>query len=300
MRKFCRFLLLFCVFLNFEQKCNCIENASAESGQYAKVHSNCTLYKNKEMNDLFADIYFNIPESYFVLILETVSEGCYKVQYGKYVGYVKSDFVTIAKFTPIVKTLDGVVCDIKQYVGTQIWSAPTTNSDVLTTISGGTKNITYIAACNGLVPSGGESNLWYYINYTPTENSTSVYEGYIYSESVSYLSDIYLNSETNPEIINSTDLENESLILISSTIRTVIVAIVAIPIILVFVIILYKIIKKINKNTNKDNFYNVNINEDSTNLKVDIEKFKHSNFTKIKKCESLPKVPSYETDDELL
>ena len=74
----------------------------------------------------------------------------------------------------------------------------------------------------------------------------------------------------------------------------------AIPIILVFVIILYKIIKKINKNTNKDNFYNVNINEDSTNLKVDIEKFKHSNFTKIKKCESLPKVPSYETDDELL
>lgn len=305
MRKICNILLMFCVFVP-NLKFDVVDVASADSTMYAKVLNGCNLYKTRDMEtNGFNDVYFEVPETYFVTILEMVNENCYKVQYDRFIGYINPSMIQVSTFIPTNKTLEGITCDIKTTSGTQIWSAPTTSADVLTTISAGTKGINYIASCYGGVPSGGECDLWYYVSYVPSENSTNVYEGYIYSENVSNISPIPANLETNPEqIISAENLENNSL-LISSTVKTIIVAIVSIPIILFFVIILYKIVKIFRKNTNKNNFdkgviETENFKYDERN-KVDIGKFKKIQFTKInKEIKPASHFPTYDIEDDLL
>lgn len=297
-------MLLFCVFLispNQDRCCFCVN----ETTTYAKVLADCNLYKSKEMINNVDDVYFQVPETYFVVVLENVNEDCLKVQYGRFVGYVDASCVVISNFTPIVKTLDDVLCSIKKTSGTQIWSKPSTSGDVLTTINAGTENINYIASCYGDVPSGGESNVWFYVSYTPIENSTNVYEGYIYSENVAQVSEIVLNHENNPENIFDDELLNENTLLISSTIKTIIIAIVSIPIILFFVIILYKLTKIFQKNTKQKSFQHAIIENESDKIerveRVDIDKFKVSPFTKIhKRKDAIPAFPDYDHDEDLL
>ena len=64
------------------------------------------------MNQNYQDIYFIIPETYLVIILETISDNCFKVQYDKFIGYVDSSTVILATFVPIVKTLDNISFDM--------------------------------------------------------------------------------------------------------------------------------------------------------------------------------------------
>lgn len=227
---------------------------TTDTTTYAKALVGCNLYKEKEMKEGFENVLFQIPETYFVIILETVSDECFKVQYDKYIGFVDSSTVTIATFIPILKTLTNISFDIKSTSGTQIWQYPTPKSTICTTIAAGTKNITYIAYTYGSVPTGGESNIWYYVQFTPDSNSTNVYEGYIYSENTTNLSDIVANTETNPEVI-ADEKGTDKLIFISSTIKTIIITIVVIPVILFFAIILYKIIKKVKNNTKYAKFH---------------------------------------------
>lgn len=258
---------------------------------YAKVLDDCILFKNKEMIYNFDSIYFQIPKSYFVLILETISEKCLKVQYGNYIGFIDSSKIEIAKFTPIVKTLDGIKFDIKENVGTKIWQYPTSSSNVLVTLSAGTKDIVYIASISGDVPVGGKSDVWYYVFYTPSIDSTNVYEGYIYSENTTNLSEIVLNNETNPVVISSENKTDEKLIYISTTIKTIVIIIIAVPIILFFAIILYKLTRKLSKNTkyNKNNLTNSNVQGEefvkNQNIKS-IEKYKNLRLIKNKNLQA--------------
>ncbi len=268
---------------------------------YAKALNNCVLYKSVDMVDGFEDVYFQVPETYFVMIIESINDECYKVQYDKYVGYIKSSSVVVATFVPIVKTLENVKFDIKNSSGTQIWQAPTTNSSICTTISAGVRNITYIASAVGAVPSGGKSNVWYYVHYTPSQNSTNVYEGYIYSENTTNLSEIVANLESNPVDITK-EQNTENLVFISSTIKTIILVVILVPIILFFAIILYKIVKKYKKTTikakNNNIFQNENYDDFAKNENIkSLEKFKNLKLVKNKHLE-----PNYNNfnDDELL
>lgn len=241
------FIFSLCAFLGGYKTPVC-HAETTETTTYAKAMVGCNLYKTSEMTGGYENVLFQIPETYFVIILETVNDNCFKVQYDKYIGYVDSSTVTVATFIPILKTLTNITFDIKSTSGTQIWQYPTPKSNICTTVSAGTKNITYIAYTYGTVPTGGESNIWYYVYYTPDSNSTNVYEGYIYSENTTNLSEIVANTETNPEVIEN-EKGSDKLIFISSTLKTIVITIVAVPIILFFAIILYKIIKKIKNNT---------------------------------------------------
>ena len=109
--------------------------AKAENSTYAKATSNCTLYKTSSLtNNDVSNIYFIIPETYFVIVLDKLTDTCYKVQYDKFIGYVDSSTIIIATFIPIIKTLENITLDIKDTSGTQIWSQPNTNGKILTTI----------------------------------------------------------------------------------------------------------------------------------------------------------------------
>ena len=326
MKKFIKSILLVCVYISvnliynlfgcvgygcfdFERNKSikgfvvCAE--SENSGTYAKALANCQLYKTKEMSSNLEDVYFQVPVTYFVLILETINEDCFKVQYDRYVGYVESLKVEVATFVPIVKILKNITFDIKETSGTQIWKYPTTQSNVCTMVSAGTKGLKYIASTNGSVPSGGKSNTWYYVCYTSDLNSTNVYEGYVYSENVTNLSEIVANTETNPVVISEEQEmvnKNDGVIFISSTLKTIVISIIAIPIILFFAIILYKIIKKIKNNTK----YDKNIKDKKLLPEYDFDKNqnlksieKYKNLRLVKNKNILPDSDDF-NDEELL
>ncbi len=346
MRKICVFLccfvnLLFSSFnLNF---CNLSKSheddftfALAERTTYAKALVNCTLYKSPSLSDELKNIYFIVPESYFVTVLENVSDTVMKVQYDRYVGYVNSTNVLIATFIPIVKTLDGITCDIKETVGTQVWNIPSaTDGTSLTVIDAGTKNIKYIAMVYGTIPIGGESNLWYYVNYTPAVSSTNVYEGYVYSENVTNVSEIVMNAESNPEIITSDpDGNTDGTLFISSPIKTLIIAVIAVPIILLAAILIYKAVrrmkdysvkkrniqKEVSQAFESENYqpYNdldtqYNSFNGNRSLKGKIDEMKHTSFVRkqngygyndfqgdFKSNRSYPEFPTYDSEDDLL
>lgn len=276
-------------------------NALDENNTYAKALSDCTLYKSQEMIDDIESIYFQVPETYFVMIIETINEECLKVKYDRFVGFVNVSRIEEVSFIPIVKFLSDVTFDIKSSSGTQVWKLPLAGSEICTMIPAGTKKINYIASVKGAVPSSGESNLWYYVSYTPDYDSTSVYEGYVYSENTTNLTEIVSNKETNPVNI-SDEFEPEKLLYISSTIKTIVVAVIAIPIILFFVIILYKLIKKFknntkyNKNFNKLKDENLDNFDKTQNLKC-IEKYKNMKLLKHKSIE--PKFNEFDDEDLL-
>lgn len=300
MKKILIFLFLSCVLFN---DCNNskVFAEPAETTTYAKALVGCNLYKTKEMGQDYKDILFQIPETYFVIILDTVSDSCFKVQYDKFIGYVDSSTVTIATFVPILKTLDNITFDIKSTSGTQIWQYPTPNSNICTTLSAGTKNIKYIAYTYGSVPSGGESNIWFYVYYTPDSNSTNVYEGYIYSENTTNLSEIVANTETNPEVI-SNEVSDDKTIFISSTIKTIVITIIAIPVILFFAIILYKFIQKLKNNTKYAKFQNKSNSENEATINKNqnanqLEKYRHMKLVKNKNFQ--PSQPDFNDDDLL-
>lgn len=299
--------------------------AKSETSVYAKALSYCPFYVSQTMSE--DEILFVIPETYFVVVLGELSNQILKVQYKNYVGYITSDCVEKVSFIPIVKFLDNIKFDVKETSGTQVWSRPTTNSKVLTTVSSGSKNIEYISYVYGTIPSGGEKNVWYYCLYTPSENSTNVYEGYIYSENTSNLTTIARNLETNPNVIENETLGSDT-ILISSSVKTIIITIVAVPIILFLLIILYKFAKKFKNNTNKTIIQNQTFENNSnklqgnltngelvqsreqntqnlgrSTLKDKIENLKNEKFIRKEKSSkkaNYPPFPDFESDDDWL
>lgn len=329
MKKIILFLIISLQILPM-RKVQVAHSLQQESVTYAKALDDCYLFKSSVFQDEVSNVYFVVPKSYFVMIIKLVSDNCLKVQYDKYVGYVKSSTVEIATFIPNVATLQNVYFDIKQTSGTQIWSLPDVDSgSVLTTISAGTKNIQYIAQTYGLVPRGGVSNIWFYVAYTSDTNMTNFYEGYVYSENITNLSDIAINEENNPLPTVSTDVDNETgdqsvnqTFFLSPSLKTIIIAIISIPIILLFSIILYIFVKKFRKNTildenNKINYGQIYASNDAynsnskTDLQNSIEKFKMKSFVKkvgpnqnkrnIKnKKTDYPNFPDFGNDDDLL
>ena len=307
--------------INSSPNYNKFANAKAQSLTYAKVAPNCSLFKDSSLTENIDNILFVIPETYFVTIIETVSENAYKVQYGNYIGYINTLSVEIATFVPNIKILEGVTLDIKDSSGTQVWSKPSPTSAVLTTIPAGTKKITYIATAYGAIPSGGQSNAWYYVNFTPEYNSTSVYEGYVYSENVTNLTEILVNSECNPEIIPD-GIKNTFDLYLSSPLKALIISIVAIPIIIFFLIVIYKFVtffrsikeKRIESANSKNRmeqiapsiYENTNYISNTPNLKQEIENMNGKSFVRkinqfnANKSRPYPDFPSYESDDDWL
>ena len=304
-------ILVFIAVLILFQSCKIVDYSYAQSSSliYGKVDENCILYKSLDV--LGSDYMFVVPETYFVLIIDDLDEEMYKVQYRNYIGYVQKNKVKICSFEPKVKYLENIKFDIKSTSGTQIWQRPSDSSKILTTVSAGETNINYIGASYGDTPSGGRSNLWYYVSYTSNEFSTNVYEGYIYSENTTNLTPISINTENN-ELLNNSDGINKLNNFSNPTLQTIIVSFIAVPIILLFVIILYKLVKKYQKYTNKNIILdNEKVVDDAEKLsdvgclKNEIEKYQNANFVKRKKDKTqnekpYPNFPSYETDDDWL
>ena len=141
---------------------------SDSSISYAKIKSNAYLFKTSDIsNSSYLNVYYILPESYFVEVVSFVNSMIVKVQYKNKIGYVSSDSISVVDFVPSMPFLNGVVFDILNDVGTQLRSSPsaTNNENIKTLLPAGKKNIEYIASIKGDIPTGGVSNIWYYCFY---------------------------------------------------------------------------------------------------------------------------------------
>lgn len=213
---------------------------------YAKVSADCALYKTQSMNNNIANVYFYVPSTYFVSIISKINDIIYKVQYDNFVGYVSADKIDIVSFVPTTPIPTNVTFDIAQKSGTQIWSLPSdSEGTILTTISADTKGIEYIASATGEIPIGGTTNIWYYARFTPASSTTSVYEGYIYSEATTNLSHIANNLEYEPE---NTIPSQSKPISISNGAQIIMIVLICLPFLILLVLACIKIFQTIKTN----------------------------------------------------
>lgn len=229
---------------------------SVSQVKYAKVKENCYLFKTSDVTDSsYNNVWFFIPETYFVTILSEVDSMITRVQYKNKIGYVASDTIKQVDFVPLNPTLENVTFDITNDVGTQIRSCPNAEntSNILGVIPAGTTNLSYIATVLGDIPTGGTSNVWYYALYSPISDPTSVYEGYVYSEKTMNLT----NYEANLEDVENAETPADDVTdfdeyKINGTIKTVLIILICVPIVLVFVLLVASNKRKRNENLEDD------------------------------------------------
>lgn len=212
----------------------------ATKALYAKAKENCFLFKTSDTSSShYSNVFFIVPKTYFVKILTELSGAVYKVEYAGKIGYVSSDSVIKASFTPINTTLKNVTFSTLKNVATQLRSTPTAEntSNVKVVMDEGASNIRYIASTIGIKPNGGESDIWYYCEYQPTNDPTSVYVGYVYSEKTEALSEITENIETNPVVEPPEKPSTDDRVKMSSTVKIVLISLISAPIVLVFVLL---------------------------------------------------------------
>ena len=208
---------------------------------YYKCLSSCILFKSSDITDMSLDnIYFIIPEGYFVKKINDISATTLKVSYNNKVGYVLSERVRLVSILPTIKYLEGITFDITNTSGTQLWRIPSSidTLDILYKhVGAGTKNISYIASVNGEIPIGSSSSLWYYCSFSPESDPTSVYEGYIHSEKTTNLS--FIPENTEDDIINnSISSSNKTLFGLSNTMQTILIVAISIPLLAIIVVLL--------------------------------------------------------------
>lgn len=255
-------LILIITFLSFNfaytlQSKKCNVKFSFASNQiltnYAKVKSNCLFFKSEEItNTQFNNIYFEIPESYFVTVLSQISPNVLKVKYANIIGFVNPSYLTMVNLTPKQPTLEGITFNINEDAGTHIRKTPDASSpeNILTTIPENTKNIKYIAKIFATVPTGGLSEVWYYAEYTPQTSPTTVYTGYIYSERTNNLTNIPTNLEDDVVINqnNTSSSVNDDFITINPTLKIILIVLICLPVLIIFLTLLFKHTK--NKKNN--------------------------------------------------
>lgn len=220
--------------------------------KYAKIKENCYLFKTSDVtNSSYSNMFFILPETYFVVVLTEVNSMITKVQYKNKVGYVSSDSISKVDFIPVTPYLNSITFDVYDDVGTQLRSSPDveTSANVKMIIPAGTSSIDYIASIMGAIPTGGSSNVWYYCTFTPESDPTSVYEGYVYSGKTQNLSTITPNLESSNEATLESSEEDEDKLTMNQTVKVILIVLICIPIVLVFVLLIVQ--NKKNKSSNE-------------------------------------------------
>ena len=206
-----------------------------------------SVYKTPNEDDSIANIYFELPKTYFVELLSK-SGNFYEAKYIDFIGYVKKDCVQAVASTPINPYLKNITFRVYSELSQNIWSSPTTQegSNILTQMPHLTKNISYIGKINGECLIEGRTNVWFYCKYTKANLD---YYGYVYSDFCDETTQINNNMEEVTYINNPTFeayIEATNTIPKNSNTIGVIVGILSIPA-LIFVFMILKSSKILNQ-----------------------------------------------------
>ncbi|MBQ9790655.1 MAG: hypothetical protein IJW24_03570 [Clostridia bacterium] len=259
---------------------------------YMKCDSSCLFFKTSDITNMNIDnIYFIIPEGYFVKKISEVSSTTIQVSYMNKTGFVMTERVREVDFLPEIKYLQNITFDISSFSGTQLWSVPSTEDSskiLVKIIPAGTKKLTYVAEARGEIPVGSTSPVWFYCYYSPVSDPTSVFEGYVHSEKTSSLSPIPENLEG--KILETTESQNQntssSHTTLPKTVEIVLISLIALPILVILVLLFLSGRRKEKAAniaaSNSDNFHeldNTPISRKNTQPKNDINYLKNKKFS---------------------
>lgn len=250
--------------------------------RFAKAKENCFLFKTSDTTSSnFKNVFFCVPESYFVTILSEPSSSVFKVEYKGKIGFVSADTVTVASFIPVVPTLDDVFVDISSASGTQLRSTPSTenSSNILKILQAGTRNLEYVSFIYGEKPFSGNSDVWFYVVFFPEDDPTAVFEGYVYSEKTCNLTSFSQNLENNPEIKNDSSSDKNSEISLNKNVRIILLFLILLPIVLVVLIAIFKTKNKFKKSkVDINQFENEKTNDEERIKRKSVNSFKGKHF----------------------
>ena len=266
---------------------NTTSNEMESTYGYYKCLSSCLLFKTSDITDMdISNILFIIPEGYFVKKINQLSSTTMQVSYMNKTGYVMTERIYPVSFIPENKYLEHITFDISTFSGTQLWSVPSSEDSskvILKLIPAGTQKVSYIAEARGEIPVGSSSSVWYYCYFSPLDDPTSVFEGYIHSEKTTNRTIIPENLEG--AIIEPNDELNtqQSIVTLSSTVQVILIALISLPLLTIIVILLLsgRRKEKIEQHNSKDDYHKFD-NEQIIREKprsATIESFKNKKFS---------------------
>lgn len=196
------------------------------------VENNSLLYRTPTDSDLPENIYFYLPETYFVEILEQVDEVFYYVRFSNVLGYVKFSAINVKDYVPVSIFPKNLTLKISGDLSANIRELPQSSSTLVTSLPSGTSMV-YLNKTAGQELRSGQS-YWYFVKIP---NETADKYGYIYADYISLESEIIIPNDTSPMPIednpNSEEKKNNTY-----TIWTQVIIALAVCIPVVFIIYL--------------------------------------------------------------
>ena len=176
--------------------------AFAATAQYARISgsivsqtninsNNVYLYKTPANNTDNANIYFELPATYFVLLDSSAGSTFYRASYMGILGYVKKSDVSIVAGTPNLPYASAITFRIYSS-DAHLMSTPTTETGT-SSIVPNLSYVQYIGQTAGEETISGRGNIWYYCKY---QNGANTLYGYVYSGLTDNLTPLVPNTET--------------------------------------------------------------------------------------------------------
>ena len=227
------FLALFAILCFFPNNLTAL--AQTQETYYAKiVSSNVKLYRSTSGSEDVSNIYFSIPQSYFVEISYCENENFYKARYLDVYGFVKKGEVSAISGTPQTPFASA---SFRMFIPTQVdlRSTPIYSEGLnsVATINFLETNLKFYGTIDGEEAISFRGTTWYFCKYTKGEQETF---GYLYEPFCDLLTDIPTNTEVfeyieNPEfIVNTTTPPSEDpMSSLPSTTQIIIIIAVCLP-----------------------------------------------------------------------
>ena len=213
------------------------------------------IYRTPNDDNSITNIFFEIPKTYFVELLDSVNQNFYLAKYLNITGYVKKESVQAVENTPSYPFLNNLNFRVYADLSRNIHSEPNASSktsNIIASVPLYCRNLTYYGKITGETLIEGRTNTWFYCKYTADKD----YYGYIYSDFCDELpTPMPTNLEAVTFIANPTfkldQVEQNNSIDFNSNTTAVIIAIVSIPA-LIFVFMIIKNKNILNSKLNKE------------------------------------------------
>lgn len=222
------------------------DNFTASSAQYARVKSsNIKLYKTPTAVEDYSNIYFTIPESYFVELLDYENDEFYSARYLDTYGYVKINEVQCVAGIPQNPFVSKASFRVFAPNGLELRSEPSQSDglNVITNINYLETNLQFYGTIAGEEAISYKGNEWYFCKYTKNGQEQ---KGYVYSvfcdllttistntEILEYIDEpVFETQETGGQLENNTSISN-----LPSTTQVLIIVAICVPcIILIYLL----------------------------------------------------------------
>ena len=221
MRKFLYIMLAFLFIFNFAYFCNFSPICASEPIYYRVISDNTVLYKTPVTSEENSNVYFTLPNTYFVIYNSTFDETMINVTYKEFTGYVLIDNLQRVYSTPEHPFETNRTFSVQGIANLVVRSEPNTTSDYLGTIPFNAVDIEYFGQINGEQANSDLSDLWYFCRYKSFEQG--IITGYVYAPLTQNLTPFSANVEevltepnqsTNAGVIIAPELQTSTNILL--------------------------------------------------------------------------------------